>query len=132
MRKYVLQKIKKQSLAQTISPFGNKTPKIFETTRRVCERHALRFKKRQRERAAELVTLYDLRMAVQKTQKQMAETLGVRQDSISRLENRSDMLLSTLRRYVEGMGGTLALVAQFPDRPPMVIHKLGETTAQTT
>ena len=89
----------------------------------------MRFKKRQRERAAELVTLYDLRMAVQKTQKQMAETLGVRQDTISRLENRSDMLLSTLRRYVEGMGGTLALVAQFPDRPPMVIHKLGETTA---
>lgn len=80
-------------------------------------------------RAAELVTLYDLRKAVQKTQKQMAETLGVRQDTISRLENRSDMLLSTLRRYVEGMGGTLALVAQFPDRPPMVIHKLGETTA---
>ena len=59
-------------------------------------------------RAAELVTLYELRKAVQKTQKQMAETLGVRQDTISRLENRSDMLLSTLRRYVEGMGGTLA------------------------
>ena len=81
-------------------------------------------------RTAELVTLYDLRMAVQKTQKQMAETLGVRQDSISRMENRSDMLLSTLRRYVEAMGGTLALVAQFPDRPPMVIHKLGETAPQ--
>ena len=43
---------------------------------------------------------------------------------------RSDMLLSTLRRYVEAMGGTLALVAQFPDRPPMVIHKLGETAPQ--
>ena len=81
-------------------------------------------------RAAELVTLYDLRKAVQKTQKQMAEVLGVGQDSISRMENRSDMLLSTLRRYVEAMGGTLALVAQFPDRPPMVIQKLGETTVQ--
>ena len=81
-------------------------------------------------RAAELVTLYDLRKAVQKTQKQMAEVLGVGQDSISRMENRSDMLLSTLRRYVEAMGGTLALVAQFPDRPPMVIHKLGETAPQ--
>ncbi|MBQ6656510.1 MAG: XRE family transcriptional regulator [Ottowia sp.] len=80
-------------------------------------------------RAAELVTLYELRKAVQKTQTQMAETLGVRQDSISRMENRSDMLLSTLRRYVEGMGGTLELVAQFPGRPPMVIQKLGETTA---
>lgn len=86
-------------------------------------------RKRIEARAAELVTLYELRKAVQKTQTQMAETLGVRQDSISRLENRSDMLLSTLRRYVEGMGGTLELVAQFPGRPPMVIQKLGETTA---
>lgn len=86
-------------------------------------------RKRIEARAAELVTLYELRKAVQKTQKQMAETLGVRQDSISRMENRSDMLLSTLRRYVEGMGGTLELVAQFPGRPPMVIQKLGETTA---
>lgn len=86
-------------------------------------------RKRIEARAAELVTLYELRKAVQKTQTQMAETLGVRQDSISRMENRSDMLLSTLRRYVEGMGGTLELVAQFPGRPPMVIQKLGETTA---
>ena len=86
-------------------------------------------RKRIEARAAELVTLYELRKAVQKTQTQMAETLGVRQDSIARLENRSDMLLSTLRRYVEGMGGTLELVAQFPGRPPMVIQKLGETTA---
>ena len=86
-------------------------------------------RKRIEARAAELVTLYELRKAVQKTQTQMAETLGVRQDSISRMENRSDMLLSTLRRYVEGMGGRLELVAQFPGRPPMVIQKLGETTA---
>ena len=81
-------------------------------------------------RTAELVTLYDLRKAVQKTQTQVADVLGVGQDSVSRMESRSDMLLSTLRRYVEAMGGTLALVAQFPDRPPMVIHKLGETMPQ--
>jgi hypothetical protein len=48
----------------------------------------------------------------------------VGQDTISRLEKRSDMLLSTLRRYVEAMGGKLELVAQFPDRPPMVIDHL--------
>ena len=46
-------------------------------------------------------------------------------ETISRLEKRSDMLLSTLRHYVEGMGGRLELVAQFPDRPPMVIDHLG-------
>ena len=87
-------------------------------------------RKRIEERAAELRTLRDLRRAVEQTQQQVAAKLGVGQDSISRMENRSDMLLSTLRRYVEGMGGTLALVAQFPDRPPMVIQKLGETTPQ--
>ena len=81
-------------------------------------------------RTAELITLHEMRAAVQKTQKQVAQALGVGQDSVSRIESRSDMLLSTLRRYVEAMGGTLALVAQFPDRPPMVIHRLGETPLQ--
>lgn len=62
-------------------------------------------------RAMELTTLQDLRMAAQQTQEQLATTLGVGQDTISRLEKRSDMLLSTLRHYVESMGGKLELVA---------------------
>lgn len=76
-------------------------------------------------RAMELATLKDLRLAAEKTQVELAATLGVGQDAISRLEKRSDMLLSTLRHYVEGMGGTLELVAKFPDRPPVVIEHLG-------
>ncbi|MDP2370488.1 helix-turn-helix domain-containing protein [Rhodoferax sp.] len=60
----------------------------------------------------------------QPLQDELLATLGVGQDTISRLEKRSDMLLSTLRRYVEAMGGKLELVAQFPDRPPMVIDHL--------
>lgn len=75
-------------------------------------------------RAAEIATLKDLRQAVERTQEELATVLGVGQDSISRLEQRSDMLLSTLRRYVEAMGGTLELVAQFPDRPPVLIGQL--------
>lgn len=75
-------------------------------------------------RAAELATLKDLRQAVEKTQVELAAALGVGQDTISRLEKRSDMLLSTLRHYVEAMGGTLELVAQFPNRPPVVIDHL--------
>ena len=47
------------------------------------------------------------------------------QDNISRLEKRSDMLLSTLRHYVQSMGGTLNLVAEFPNRPPVVVDQLG-------
>jgi DNA-binding XRE family transcriptional regulator len=75
-------------------------------------------------RAAELATLKDLRMAADQTQAELALTLGVRQDTISRLEQRSDMLLSTLRRYVEAMGGTLDLVVTFPDRPSVVLDHL--------
>lgn len=76
-------------------------------------------------RAMELATLKDLRLASEQTQAQLAAELGVGQDTISRLEKRSDMLLSTLRHYVEGMGGRLELVAQFPNRPPIVIDHLG-------
>ncbi|KAF0162684.1 MAG: transcriptional regulator [Rhodocyclaceae bacterium] len=78
-------------------------------------------------RAGELATLKDLRQAVAQTQQDLAATLGVGQDTISRLEKRSDMLLSTLRRYVEAMGGKLELVAQFPNRPPVVIDHLAPT-----
>ena len=76
-------------------------------------------------RAMELATLKDLRQAAQQTQEQLAATLGVRQDTISRLEKRSDMLLSTLRHYIESMGGKLEIVAQFPNRPPLIIQHLG-------
>jgi DNA-binding XRE family transcriptional regulator len=76
------------------------------------------------ERAAELATLKDLRQAMQKTQEDLAAALHIGQDSISRLEKRSDMLLSTLRGYVEAMGGKLELVAHFPNRPPVVIEHL--------
>jgi len=77
------------------------------------------------DRAMELATLKDLRKAAEKTQEDLAAALGVGQDTISRLEKRSDMLLSTLRHYVESMGGKLELVAQFPNRPPVVINHLG-------
>ena len=78
-------------------------------------------------RASELATLKDLRQAVERTQVELATSLGVGQDTISRMERRSDMLLSTLRRYVEAMGGKLELVAEFPDRPRVVIDQLTTT-----
>jgi hypothetical protein len=56
----------------------------------------------------------------------MAELLGIRQDSISKLEKRTDLLLSTLRGYLNAMGGELELVVKFDDRPPLVITGLAE------
>jgi len=82
-------------------------------------------KMRVQTRAMELATLKDLRQAAQQTQQDLAAALGVGQDTISRLEKRSDMLLSTLRHYVQSMGGKLNLVAEFPNRPPVVINHLG-------
>ena len=78
------------------------------------------------QRAAELATLRDLRVAASQTQAEMAQALGVRQDTISRLEQRSDMLLSTMRRYVEAMGGQLEIVATFPNRPSVKLAHLAD------
>ena len=73
---------------------------------------------------AEERSLQELRQAHKLTQKRMAEVLGIGQDSVSRLEQRSDLLISTLRGYVEALGGRLSLVAEFPDRDPVVLSGL--------
>jgi transcriptional regulator with XRE-family HTH domain len=82
-------------------------------------------RKKVEARAAQLIaeemTLRELRQARKLTQVRVAKTLGITQDSVSRLEKRSDLLLSTLRRTVEAMGGSLSLVAEFPDRAPVVL-----------
>jgi DNA-binding XRE family transcriptional regulator len=64
---------------------------------------------------AEEKALRSLRQARNLTQQRMAELLSIDQGSVSKIENRSDMLLSTFRSYVEAMGGSLRLVAHFPD-----------------
>ena len=87
-------------------------------------------RKKVEARAAELIaeemTLRELRHARKLTQVKMAKTLGVTQDSVSRLEKRSDLLLSTLRKTVEAMGGNLSLVAEFPDRAPVILSGISE------
>ena len=78
---------------------------------------------------AEEMTLRDLRKARNQTQARVAEKLGINQENVSRIEQRSDLLISTLSGYVEAMGGKLNLVAEFPDRPPVTlsgIAALGE------
>jgi len=83
----------------------------------VAERRAI--KKRAAELLAEEMTLQELRRAREMTQVKMAKKLGVAQKQISEIEKRTDMHISTLRRSIEAMGGTLALVAEFPDRKPV-------------
>ena len=81
---------------------------------------------RAQELVAEEMSLRDLRQAHQLTQERVAESLGIGQEGVSRLEKRTDLLLSTLRGYVEAMGGRLRLIADFPDRPPVIVTGLAE------
>jgi DNA-binding XRE family transcriptional regulator len=87
-------------------------------------------RKKVEDRAAEIIaeemTLRDLRKARKLTQARVAKTLGITQDSVSRLEKRSDLLISTLRRTVKAMGGDVRIVAEFPDRAPVVLSELSE------
>ena len=83
------------------------------------------------QRAATLIeeelTLRQLRRAAQQTQTDLARKLGIGQDGVSRIEQRDDMLVSTLRRYIAAAGGELRLVAEFPDQPPVLLSELGQT-----
>jgi len=87
-------------------------------------------RKKVEDRAAEIIaeemSLRDLRKARKLTQARVAKTLGITQDSVSRLERRSDLLLSTLRKMVQAMGGEVRIVAEFPDRAPIVLTDLSE------
>lgn len=81
---------------------------------------------------AEEMSLRDLRRAHELTQERVGEFLGIGQDGVSRLEKRSDLLISTLRSYVEAMGGRLNLVAKFPGRPPVSLSGLTGMEPATT
>lgn len=59
--------------------------------------------------------LQELRQAREMTQVTIAELLGASQPEVSKIESRTDMYVSTLRRYVQAMGGELDIVARFPD-----------------
>jgi transcriptional regulator with XRE-family HTH domain len=80
--------------------------------------------KRAAELIAEEMTLQDLRKAREFTQIRMGELLNMRQENVSRLERRADLLISTLQSYIAAMGGELSLVVEFKDRSPVKISGL--------
>lgn len=59
--------------------------------------------------------LHELRTARRLTQEQLAETLHIKQASVSKMEKRTDMYISTLRKLIEAMGGELRIEAEFPE-----------------
>src|ERR1035438_9353642 len=97
----------------------------------IIERLSAAQRKKVEVRAAQLIaeemTLREVRKARKLTQQKIAKSLHIGQEGVSKIEKRSDLLISTLRGYVEAMGGQLSLVAEFPDREPVVLSGIGNS-----
>jgi DNA-binding XRE family transcriptional regulator len=87
-------------------------------------------KQRTAELIAEELNLRDLRRLRKLTQARLSKKLKIGQEGVSRIEKRTDLYLSTLRSYVEGVGGKLSLIVEFPDRQPVVLAGLGEDAGE--
>jgi uncharacterized protein YlxW (UPF0749 family) len=70
---------------------------------------------------AEEKTLQELRKALAQSQQVIAKRMRVKQAEISKMERRTDMLISTLTGFVQAMGGTLEITAKFPNSNPVKI-----------
>jgi len=90
-------------------------------------------RKRVETRAAQLIaeemTLQQLRQACKLTQGKVAKSLRIGQEGVSKIERRSDLLISTLRDYIKAMGGELSLIVEFPDRKPVILSGIAEFTS---
>jgi hypothetical protein len=81
---------------------------------------------RAEELRREELNLCEVRRLRKLTQARLSKKLKIGQEGVSRMEKRTDLYISTLRGYVEGVGGKLSLVVEFPDRPPVILAGLGE------
>ncbi len=79
---------------------------------------------------AKYLTLQELRKAMELTQEQLAEMLDIRQATIAQTEKRKDLMISTLRSYVEAMGGKLSLTVEIPGRKSVSLVGFGDTAEQ--
>jgi transcriptional regulator with XRE-family HTH domain len=76
----------------------------------------------------EVEGLRQLRQIAGKAQLDIATALNIKQPSVSKIEKQTDMYLSTLRSYVEAIGGKLELVVKLPKRPAFRLHRLGDAS----
>jgi transcriptional regulator with XRE-family HTH domain len=85
---------------------------------------------RAEELKREELNLREMRRLRKLTQARLSRRLKIGQEGVSRIEKRTDLYLSTLRGYVEGLGGKLKLIVEFPNRPPLVLTGFGEDAAE--
>jgi transcriptional regulator with XRE-family HTH domain len=85
-----------------------------------------RVEARYQELRQEVEGLRELRQIAGKAQADIATALNIKQPSVSKIEKQADMYLSTLRSYVEAIGGQLELTVKLPERAALRIHHLGD------
>ena len=88
--------------------------KFAELRDKMSPERRARVEARVKEALAEM-PLHELRRAREMTQVTLAKAMDVNQGDVSKLEQRTDCYVSTLRNYVEALGGELEIVARFPD-----------------
>lgn len=66
-------------------------------------------------RLGEEMDLAEVRRALKLSQEEIGQAQQINQGSVAKIEKRADMYVSTLRRFIEAMGGELEIVARFPD-----------------
>ena len=81
---------------------------------------------RYQELVSELESLKTLRQELGISQERIAESMGMTQPAVSKVENEADMLVSTLRKYVEALGGELDIVIRPPHREPVRLRSFSE------
>ncbi|PRD41050.1 XRE family transcriptional regulator [Phyllobacterium phragmitis] len=81
---------------------------------------------RYQELKQEVESLRELRQIAGKAQEDIATALNIKQPSVSKIEKQADMYLSTLRGYVEAIGGELELTVKLPSRPVLHLRSLGD------
>lgn len=77
----------------------------------------------------EVESLKELRRISEMSQAKIAETLKISQPAVSKIEKQTDMYLSTLRSYVEAMGGELDVIIRLPNRTPVRVRSLEDVTS---
>jgi transcriptional regulator with XRE-family HTH domain len=97
-----------------------------EYKKRLTPEQTAKVKEMARALIAEEKSLREIRKTRDMKQAELAAKLGMNQGDLSKFERRTDVYLSSLREYVEAMGGTLELIATFPDTGPVKIAKLGD------
>lgn len=89
-----------------------------------------RIKARAAELHREVEGLKALRRLARRSQEQIAQSLGIKQPSVLKIERQTDLYLSTLRRFVEAAGGKLELRVELPGTGPFTLTGVGEIDAK--